>query len=426
MSDSPLRAHRRQSFPFTCGPAALGSVLVALGHRIPRWRDEEIALWRESTAIACPGAHPVALALAARRRGIAAETWIVGPRPWLGAHIRQAHPGISGPGYGAIERSLYREARRARVPVHATLPPMTEGAGLLLATAPSGRASEAGPHWIGLVPVAGRFVVFDPLRRRAYRSARPLGEWWARAGFGGTKSWVALGSPVARASPAASSPAPAAHGSAHRPEVHGPNGTAHGLWSHTEVIARLEAPERARTQDPDLLWDRVGVSTGAIVADVGAGPGFFAVPAARRVGAAGRVYAIDASPAMIARLRERRERDRLPQLRPVRSTSRHIPLRSGVADVVLLANVLHDIPDATLAEAVRLLRPEGRLVNVDWKRSRTPYGPPIELRLSPRAAERRLASFGLRTIDRWTFGPWHYGLVLTRPNRDPARRHGGS
>jgi ubiquinone/menaquinone biosynthesis C-methylase UbiE len=96
----------------------------------------------------------------------------------------------------------------------------------------------------------------------------------------------------------------------------------------------------------------------------------------------------------------------------LQSTVTSIPLPDAVADVVLLANVLHDIPDPTLAEAVRLLKPLGRLVNVDWKKSKTPGGPPPRIRLTPEAAGRRFARHGLRTEETWEFGPWHYALLL--------------
>lgn len=177
----------------------------------------------------------------------------------------------------------------------------------------------------------------------------------------------------------------------------------------------LEAPDRPRSEDPEALWTRVGLELGATVVEVGAGTGFYSIPAARRVGSTGRVYAVDLSEEMVELLRERRDREGLPQLRPVRSTLASIPLPSGVADAVLLANVLHDIPASTLSEAVRLVHPRGCLVNVDWTKVETPGGPPLEIRLTSNEAEGRLEQQGLRVGDHWEFGPWHYALLLRRP-----------
>jgi ubiquinone/menaquinone biosynthesis C-methylase UbiE len=203
--------------------------------------------------------------------------------------------------------------------------------------------------------------------------------------------------------------------------AHDHEGLARRAWTRKEALGALEAPERRQSQDPEALWTRVGLKPGATVVDVGAGTGFFAVVAARRVGPEGRVYAVDLSEELVELLRERRDRESLPQLQPLRNTLTSIPLPSGVADVVLLANVLHDIPVSTLSEAVRLLKPRGRFVNVDWKKEETPGGPPLEIRLTPDEAEQLLEKHGLQAVERWEYGPWHYALVLKRSlSPDPS------
>jgi ubiquinone/menaquinone biosynthesis C-methylase UbiE len=184
----------------------------------------------------------------------------------------------------------------------------------------------------------------------------------------------------------------------------------------------LESPARRASQDPEEVWKRVGLRPGDVVADVGAGTGFFAFPAAARVGRSGHVYAIDLSSDLVDLLRTRRDEESLPQLHPIRNTVSSIPLPSAVADVVLLANVLHDFPPSTITEAVRLLKPEGRLVNIDWKKQSTPSGPPLSIRLSPDQAAGLLGKRGFQEVDRWEFGPWHYGLILRRSPRNRSAR----
>lgn len=70
----------RQTTPFTCGPASLMMAMHGLDNRYQPTRQEEINLWREATTIFMTsghgGCHPIGLALAAYRRGFAAEVWL--------------------------------------------------------------------------------------------------------------------------------------------------------------------------------------------------------------------------------------------------------------------------------------------------------------------------------------------------------------
>lgn len=186
-------------------------------------------------------------------------------------------------------------------------------------------------------------------------------------------------------------------------------------WTREDAVAALDDPDRARTLDPQAFWDHVQLKPGQSVVDVGSGTGFFALPAARMVGVQGHVYAVDISPELVELVAVRSRDEHLPQLASVESTPKNIPLPSAIADIVLLATVLHDVSSSTLAEAVRLLRPGGKLIDLDWKKEASGPGPPLEIRLSVSQATDLLSSHGLVVRETWEPGPYHYALIATRP-----------
>ncbi len=187
------------------------------------------------------------------------------------------------------------------------------------------------------------------------------------------------------------------------------------VWHRAEAVAWLDDPTRRGREDPETLWDRTGLAPGMTVVDVGAGTGYYDWSASDRVGATGCVYAVDVSPELVALVRERARAQGRRNVRAVRSRPDRIPLPGRVADRVLLANLLHGVAPTTVREAVRLLRPGGRLLDVDWAKRPTPNGPPVEHRLSATEARRALEAYGLRALTTAPHGPEHYVVILEKP-----------
>lgn len=118
----------------------------------------------------------------------------------------------------------------------------------------------------------------------------------------------------------------------------------------------------------DLIWSpakklyETGLRRGMAVLDFGCGPGGFTLTAARLVGAEGRVYALDVHPLAIKSVQRAAAERGLKNVHAILGTSLG-ELPSDSIDVVLLYNVLHELPDpkSVLAEIYRVLRPTGAL-----------------------------------------------------------------
>jgi ubiquinone/menaquinone biosynthesis C-methylase UbiE len=185
------------------------------------------------------------------------------------------------------------------------------------------------------------------------------------------------------------------------------------------MLGRLEDPGRARWQRPARLVRALGLRRGQTVAEVGAGSGYVVRRLARAIGPRGRVYAVDAEPRMLPVLVERLRRARIANVTPVlgRDDDPLLPARS--CDLVLVVNTYHHFPGGPryLRRLARLLRPGGRLVNVDFHRRETPVGPPVERRIAREVFLREARRAGLRLVRELTFLPYQYGLVLRRAMR---------
>jgi ubiquinone/menaquinone biosynthesis C-methylase UbiE len=180
------------------------------------------------------------------------------------------------------------------------------------------------------------------------------------------------------------------------------------------MLGRLEDPDRARWQRPAALVRALRLRRGQTVAEIGAGSGYLVRRIARAIGPRGRVYAVDVEPRMLPVLLERLRRARIGNVTPVLGYDDD-PLRPDRScDLVLVVNTYHHFPGGPryLRRLARILRPGGRLVNVDFHRRETPVGPPIERRIARETFLRHARRAGLRLAREATFLPYQYCLVL--------------
>lgn len=176
---------------------------------------------------------------------------------------------------------------------------------------------------------------------------------------------------------------------------------------------RLLRPERLETQNPSQIFNALGLAQDMTFADIGAGPGYFTLPAAAWVGSGGLVYALDIEPEMLQRLEQRLETNEVDNVRCLNSQESTLPLPDESVDRALLANVLHEAiePTELLREVRRILRPGGRLAVVEWHPASTESGPPAEERLPVSETKALLKKAGFNGVSEFEVGPTHYGVL---------------
>jgi cyclopropane fatty-acyl-phospholipid synthase-like methyltransferase len=119
---------------------------------------------------------------------------------------------------------------------------------------------------------------------------------------------------------------------------------------YTGDLSVFDSPGRDERLQINRVMDILGITSGKTVADIGAGSGWFTVRAAKRVGDAGIVYAVDINPEAIRYIEDRIRKDNLRNVEPILGKTDD-PLLPGKVDAVLLLKTYHEI-----ARPITLLR----------------------------------------------------------------------
>lgn len=172
-----------------------------------------------------------------------------------------------------------------------------------------------------------------------------------------------------------------------------------------EQVQAYESPERSNWQNPELVLNNIRPVKDMVVADIGAGTGYFTFPLLED--SAKKVIAIDIDQRFLDFIEERKldYPDTLAVNLETRLTSTDIPsLQDDEADKVLLVNVYAYLQDRTayMKKVKSGMRQSGMLLVVDYKRGKFPVGPPDEIKVDANSAVQELerAGFSIEKVDK--------------------------
>ncbi len=185
-------------------------------------------------------------------------------------------------------------------------------------------------------------------------------------------------------------------------------------------LEKLNDPGRAETIIPNVMWEALAMPDAAVLVEIGAGTGFFARRFAE-LSPGAIIHAVDIAPVMIEWMQENVPEVQSGTVVPLLAQETRVGLDSGIADVVYMINLHHELADpvGSYAEARRLLKSGGRMMVVDWADRETPRGPRADIRVSVADLKHMLEYAGFHEVESHEGLPWHH--LLTATKRGDAR-----
>lgn len=180
--------------------------------------------------------------------------------------------------------------------------------------------------------------------------------------------------------------------------------------------AWLERNNRAREEKTDLLIANLPVKADDVVADIGAGTGYFSFPVAQRV-PQGKVIAVDIQAEMLDIIEARKAERGVSNIETVRGSIEDPRLPDAGVDLIFIVDAYHEFshPYEMGTAMARALKTGGRLVLIEY-RAEDPRVPIKRLhKMSEQQAQQEMAALGLQWVETGDFLPQQHFLVFQKP-----------
>lgn len=180
--------------------------------------------------------------------------------------------------------------------------------------------------------------------------------------------------------------------------------------------AWLERPLREREERTDLLIDNLPLTANSVVADIGAGTGYFSFPIAERV-PQGKVLAVDIQPEMLAIIRQRQTQGAAANVETVKGREDDTGLAPDTVDLILIVDAYHEFsyPLEMGQSMARALKTGGRLVLIEYREEDAAVPIKPLHKMSQAQAKREMAAVGLEWERTEDFLPQQHFMVFRRP-----------
>jgi len=189
-----------------------------------------------------------------------------------------------------------------------------------------------------------------------------------------------------------------------------------GVHHRFEDAARwatiFESDERTAWQEPDKVVEAMKLRSGQTVADIGAGTGYFTRRFAKAVAPAGQAIGLDIEPGMVDYMKADAKKLGLANYHARVVKPDDPALAPHSVDVIFFCDALHHIDDraAYLRRLIPALKPDGRVIDVDFKKEPMPVGPPPPHKLAREEVIKEFHDGGYRLLREHDFLKYQYFL----------------
>ena len=214
-------------------------------------------------------------------------------------------------------------------------------------------------------------------------------------------------------------------------ENHDPNGI--GKFYMGREIAQvmghqaadwLERPEREKEEQPPKLIEALKIKPGEVIADIGAGSGYYAFRFAKLVEPKGKIFAVDIQPEMLDIIRKRMKERKVTNIEPIQGAVSDPKLPGNSVDTILMVDVYHefDQPFEMAVAMVKALKPGGRMVFVEFRMEDADV--PIKLvhKMTQKQVIKEMEPHPLRWVKTLDVLPWQHIIILEKKGEKVRRR----
>ena len=186
------------------------------------------------------------------------------------------------------------------------------------------------------------------------------------------------------------------------------------VMGHTEALW-LERPSREFEEQPQKLIDALNLAPTDVVADIGAGTGYFSFKLAQKL-SLGKVFAVDIQPEMLDIIEFLKNENKITNVEPILGSLTNPNLPENSINLAIMVDAYHELsqPREVMQEVVKALKPEGKVILVEYRRE-NPFIAIKKLhKMTQKQAIKEMSTVGLKWIETKEFLPSQHLLIFSK------------